>query len=136
MYEKEITDDVVRYLSQIEGATCIPYDDFTEPRDNAMIIVGIDDTEQVNFGLDDFRYSMTVLIDVMIDSDKDGALMDSIKDAVLDVLHPIFDDPERFSDIFADLDRIVFFHFGGMSASVVDRQSLTEIKIEIIGSFN
>lgn len=136
MYEKKIIDDVVQYLSQVEGAKCIAYDDFTEEREKAMIVVGIDNTEQVNFGLDDFRYSMTVLLDVMIDSDKDGSTMDALKESVLDVLHPIFDDPERYGDVFADLDRIVYFHFDSMDASVSERSLRAEINIEIIGSFN
>ena len=136
MHEKEIIDDVVNFLSQVEGAKCIAYDDFTEDRENAMIVVGIDNTEQVNFGLDDFRYNMTVLLDVMIDGDKDGSTMGALKESVLDVLHPIFDDPERYADVFPDLDRIVYFHFNGMDVSVSERSNRAEISIEIIGSFN
>jgi hypothetical protein len=136
MYEKEIITDVVNFLSQVEGAKVIAFDDFTEDREKAMVVVGIDSTEQVNFALDDFRYDMTILLDVMLDSDKDGVIMDALKDQVLEVLHPIFDDPERYGDIFSDLDRICYFHFNSMTNSISDRSMRTEIKIELIGSFN
>ena len=136
MYEKEIIADVVNYLTQIEDVTVIPYDDFTERRDPAMIVVGIEDTTQVNYSLDDFRYTMSVTINVMIDQDKDGRVMQGLREAVIDMLTPIFDDPERYGDVFADLDRIVYFHFDRMTPAIIDRVNTTTISIEIIGSFN
>lgn len=48
MKEHEIIQKVLNALSSIEDATAIESTDFTEERDANMIVVGIDNTTQVN----------------------------------------------------------------------------------------
>ena len=135
-HQEEIIADVVAYLSGIDGAKTIPAADYTEEREPNMVIVRIDSVERVNFGLDDFKYVMTVIVDTFKDEDKDGAEFDRIHTEVLDRLNEIFDSPKSYGDIFPDLDRIVHFHFSYEDIGVADRSNRANINIEIVGSFN
>ena len=135
-HKEEIIADVVAYLSDIDGAKTIAASDFTEEREVNMIIVGIDDVERVHFGLDDFKYTMTIVIDSFIDEDKDAAEFNRINEEVLDRLNDVFDSPKSYADIFPDLDRIVHFHFDKETAVITERSNRAEISIEIVGSFN
>ena len=135
-HKEEIVKDVVAYLDGIDDAKTIAAHDFTEDRAANMIVVGINSIESVNFGLDDFKYEMSIIIDSFIDEDKDAATFDRVHLEVLDRLHDIFDDPKRYADVFPDLDRIVHFHFNHESATITERSNRVEIVIDIIGSFN
>ena len=86
MKEKEIIQKFVNALSEIDGAKAIAANDFTEEREPYMIVVGIDNTTQVNVGLPDYQYKVSIVIDCFVDDDLDGTIFDEIHKGVRRVI--------------------------------------------------
>ena len=80
MKEKEVVEKLVNILSEIEDATTIASTDFTEERENNMIVVGVENTTQVNVGLPDYEYRVSIVIDCFIEGDENAETFEEMID--------------------------------------------------------
>ena len=74
MKEKEIIQKVIDLIGNIDDVTVISAFNYSEERTPNMVVVGIDKVEQMNVGLPDYRYFLSITIDSFIEDDPDGAL--------------------------------------------------------------
>lgn len=86
MFEHEIIDRLVEELKSLfaeySDIQVIPYNEFIEERDQSMIVVGIDNVTQVNVGLDDYQYDLTITVDTLIADDRSGTVFKSISKGI------------------------------------------------------
>lgn len=133
MDNNEIINSIVNLLSDIEDATTICYNDFTEERKFNMIVIGIDGVEQVNFQLPDYSYDMTILVDTFIDDDNNGTIFKSTVDEVQDRINTYVMDKTLLDDLFGDLC-VVYFNVEKFNFSITEKSNRFEAKLKIIQS--
>ena len=136
MREEEIVKDVVDFLSSVDDATAVAATDFTEERDSNMIVVGITNTEQVNDGLPDYKYTLEILVDTFIESDIDGELFHKTRAAVRRMLDEYVMQLNKadFSQIFGEIPVVGLF-FDGMTAAVLEKSNRTSMTYTVVASF-
>ena len=88
--EKELVELLVKKIDEntSDEVKVICTDDFTEKRSDAMVVVGISNTTQMNVFLPDYEYTLNILVDVFIKDDKYGDFFEKTKNEVLTFLEP------------------------------------------------
>lgn len=134
MKEKEIIQKFVNALSEIDGAKAIAANDFTEEREPYMIVVGIDNTTQVNVGLPDYQYKVSIVIDCFVDDDLDGTIFDEIHKSVRRVIDE-YDHKDKPLDALFEEIPVVGFFFDYEDRTVDDKSNRAVLYCNVIASF-
>ena len=134
--EKEFVDLLTEKIKeQMEQyVQVIASSDFTEERGENVVVVGINNSTQVNVGLPDYEYSVQVIVDCFIDGDKQAYKFNQIKGKVLDYLEPYLMDRRRLPELFEDIPVVGFF-FEGVSNNVTQESNKCIIGLRAIVSY-
>lgn len=103
-----IENKIINVLSEIEDATVIKADDFTEERSNNMIIVGISRITQMNYALPDYKYDLEVVVNTFIDEDQDGTLFTNTYKSVDRILSKWYLNEAPLDSLFESEDVVYF----------------------------
>ena len=134
MKEKEIIGKIVNALSEIEEATAIAADNFTEERDANMIVVGIEKTTQVNVGLPDYEYRLSIVIDCFIEDDKDAEVFNGIEKNVRRIVDAYVNREKPLDSLFEEIPVVGFF-FDDEDRMIDDKSNRAVLYCKIIASF-
>lgn len=134
MKEKEIIGKIVNALSEIEEATTIAADDFTEERNANMIVVGIESTTQVNVALPDYQYRVSIVIDCFIDGDADGEVFNDIHRNVRRIIDEYEHKDKPLDSLFEEIPVVGFF-FESEDRTLDDKSNRAVLYCNVIASF-
>lgn len=134
--EKDLIQMLVEKLDAAtdEKVQVIANSDFTEERREFVVVVGIPNTVQMNFGLPDYQYTVQVIVDCFIDADKEGFFFNQTKNQVLDYLEPFIMNQKRLGELFEDIP-VVGLLFDGVSNSVTQDSNKCIIQFRLVASF-
>lgn len=134
MKEHELIQKVLNALSSIEDATAIESTDFTEERGDNMIVVGIEDTTQVNVGLPDYSYRMQIVVDTFIEGDNDGSKFTSTYKEVQRIMNQYVLNDKALNDLFEEIPVVALF-FENLDLAIDDKSNRAVFEYTIITSF-
>lgn len=134
--EKELVDLLVEKIKDIidDNVQVIASSDFDEERKDFVVVVGINNTTQVNVGLPDYEYNLQVIIDCFIDSDKQGYIYNQVKSQVLDYLETYVMDRTKLPELFDQIPVVGFF-LDGITNSVTEDSNKCIINFRVIVSY-
>lgn len=134
--EKEFVDLLTEKIKeQMEQyVQVIASSDFTEERQDNVVVVGITNSTQVNVGLPDYEYAVQIIIDCFIDGDKQAYKFNQIKGKVLDYLETYIMDRRRLGELFEDIPVVGFF-LDGISNNVTQDSNKCIIGLRAIVSY-
>lgn len=134
--EKQVIEVLVKKITNAtdEQAQVIASNDYTEERGPFIVVVGIPNSIQVNFGLPDYEYTVQINIDCFIDEDKGGYIFERIKGDILSYLQTYIMDQSKLSELFDDIP-IVGLIFDGISNSVTQQSNKCIIQFKAIASY-
>lgn len=134
--EQDLIDIFVQRLKEntSQDVTVIPMRDYTDDRDQNMIVVGISSVGNVNPMLPDYEYSVDILIDCFFDEDKQGYVFQQLKNEVLDYLQTYLMNQQLLPQMFEGFPVVGMF-LGGISNSTTDASNQTTISLQVIASF-
>ena len=134
--EKEVVELLVKKIDQqtSDKVQVIASNDFTEERGSFVVVVGIINSNQMNFGLPDYQYTVQIKIDCFIDKDKQGYVFQQIKSQVLGYLEPYIMDQTRLSELFDDIP-IVGLLWDGISNNVIQDSNNCIIQFRLVASY-
>ena len=117
----------------------IKYNDNQESRGENEVSVCIDRTSQVNVGLPDYDYEMSIYISTHIsDFDEDASLFEKTVEEVREVLDVYVMKDRPLSELFEEIPVVGFF-FNNISFMVVDdtygKCNLAHLTYRIVTSF-
>lgn len=128
-----IIDKLLNAVNGIADATKISVTDFTEERDTNMIVIGVDNVEQVNFSLPDYKYTVAILVDTIIQDDTDCTLHKNTCKAVDDIFEP-YTSHLRPLDVLFEEAPVVGMIFKGKKTSMTQSSYQATYTFEIITS--
>ena len=134
--EKEVIELLVKKIDQQTGnnVQVIASNDFTEERGPFIIVVGITNSNQMNFGLPDYEYTVQIKIDCFIDEDKQGYIYQQVKTQVLGYLEPYIMDQSKLGELFDDIP-IVGLLWDGISNSITQESNNCIIQFRLVASY-
>lgn len=116
MLEKEIINKITGLIKHIfkdnDDLSVIPYYEFLEDRTQVMVIVGIENTTQVNHGLDDYQYDLTITVDSLIADDPTGDKFISVYSEIESVLRDYIIKVKPLKDLFEEIPAVGFLYTG------------------------
>lgn len=134
MKEKEVVEKLVNILSEIEDATTIASTDFTEERENNMIVVGVENTTQVNVGLPDYEYRVSIVIDCFIEGDENAETFNSIHKNVRRIIDEYEHKEKPLDSLFEEIPVVGFF-FENEEEMIDDKSNRVVLYCNVIASF-
>ena len=135
MKESEIINKVVNVLSEVEKSKAIAVTDFTEDREENMIVVGIERTTNVNPFLPDFEYDLNIVIDTFIDGDGDGKLFRDTVEKVRMTLDKYVQMGEYSpSELFEEIP-VVGMWFVDAEYAINDKSNRCSLSYKVVASF-
>lgn len=120
-----VTSDDVRVIAAKE---------FSQERENNMVVVGITNVTNVNPTLPDYDFTVNILVDSFIKGDEDGYKHDQICQAVQDYLETYLNDQTKLSELFDDIPIVGMFLIG-ITNTDNDQSNQTVISLQVIGSY-
>lgn len=106
--------------------------DFTEQRQQAVFVVGIEQITQMNFGLPDYSWSFNCILDVFIDNDRDGARFFDNSNMIKFLLNRL-QIKEQLKNVFGDIP-VVGYIPETITNTITDDSNRLQIKFSIITS--
>lgn len=134
MKEKEIVEKLVNAFAEIEDAKAIASTDFSEERENNMIVVGVETTTQVNVGLPDFEYRVSIVVDCFIEGDADGENFNNIHKNVRRVIDEYEHKDKPLDSLFEEIPVVGFF-FENEEEMIDDKSNRVVLYCNVIASF-
>lgn len=134
MCETETIDKLVAALADVNAKVVRGYD-FTQERENVMVVVTVDSAEQVNFGLDDYKLNVTILVDSLITEDPEAKKLYEVKSQVDNVVRNIEDLRPDFSSIFGDVPVVGCYHLSADEYSMTDSSVQVKKHLNVIISY-
>ena len=133
---EKIIEKVVNVLSDIEDCQTQSVTDFTEKRDDNMIVVGITTTTQLNegTGCPDYEHIMEILVDCSIPEDNDADKFYSVVSEIKMRLLPYELKESNLSVLFENIP-VVYFAFENQTFTVADRSNQCTLRYKIITSW-
>lgn len=105
--KNEIEQKLIDYLKpifseidELSEVKIINADDFTEDRESFMVVVGITDSTRVHYGLNDFEFKLSIVVDTFIEDDELGYNQNNIS---MIISETIFKYINNLSEIFDEL---------------------------------
>ena len=134
--EKEFVDLLTEKIKEQmeQNVQVIAASDFTEERGQNVVVVGINNSTQVNVGLPDYQYSVQIIVDCFIDGDKQAYKFNQIKGKVLDYLETYLMDRRRLPELFEAIPVVGFF-LDGISNNVTEESNKCIIGLRAIVSY-
>lgn len=133
MDQDVIIERLLNAFDDVEDVMKIRSDDFQDERDVNMLVIGCNSVDQINFGLPDYRFNITILVDTLIDQDEEGELHKATCKAVEEVLEPYTSHLNSLADLFGDLP-VVGLIFRGKKIASTEASFRTSYDVEIITS--
>ena len=134
MKEKEIIEKFTNILSEIEDAKTISATDFSEERENNMIVVGIENTTQVNVGLPDYQYRVSIVIDCFIEGDEKAEVFNEIHNEVRRILDEYEHKEKPLDSLFEEIPVVGLF-FENEEEMIDDKSNRVVLYCNVIASF-
>ena len=134
MKEHEINQKVVNALASIEDATVIESTDFTEERQDNMVVVGVDNATQVNVGLPDYSYRLQIVVDTFIEGDNDGSKFERTYKEVKRRMDEYVLKEKTLDYMFEEIPVVALF-FENLDVSIDDKSNRAVFEYTIIASF-
>lgn len=106
--------------------------DFTEQRQQAVFVVGIEQVTQMNLGLPDYSWSFNCILDVFIDNDRDGTRFFDYT-TMLQFLLNRLQKREQLKNIFGDIPAVGYIP-EAITSTITDDSNRLQIKFSIITS--
>lgn len=135
MKERSVIKKIIDVIGNIEDATIISNYDFTEERTANMIVVGIDQVEQLNINLPDYRYLVNITIDCFIEDDKDGSTFEFIVNTVKDKINNYINKNASLESAFQELPVVGWLNLN-VENSITTESNRAVITSEVIASYN
>ena len=104
--KKQIEEKLIEYFktifSQIDeiSVKVINANDFTEDRDSFMVVIGITEQTRVHYGLNDFEFKLSIVVDTFIEDDEIGYNQNNIS---MIIGERMYEYKNLFSEMFGDL---------------------------------
>lgn len=133
---KEIVDRIIDAL-QIDDATTIAANDFTEERAANMIVVGIESKKPFhdeNPFVPDYEYELSIVIDTFIDEDEQGELFEKTLEAVMRILDQYALKEKPLEELFGSIP-VVGFWLEDCTRSISDKSNRAALSYKIVASF-
>jgi len=110
--EKQIIHKVIDLIKPAfeDDVTIIAAHEFDDERDSNMVLVGIDNTNQVNPGLEDYQYELSIAVDTLIADDRGGVKFNEIYTTVEKQLVDYIVHRKPLSDAFGDVPVVGFLY--------------------------
>ena len=109
----EVLSTLVECFTGLDDYECRSHLDFSEKRPAPiMVIVALDNFQQVNVGLDDYKMHFNVLIDSLISDDLNGEGFTAAVKAVCKKAEEISDRDYDLTNTFKDLPVVACFYTG------------------------
>lgn len=135
MKERSVIKKIIDVIGNIEDATIISNYDFTDERTANMIVVGIDQVEQLNINLPDYRYLVNITIDCFIEDDKDGSTFEFIVNTVKDKINNYINKNASLESAFQELPVVGWLNLN-VENSITTESNRAVITSEVIASYN
>lgn len=134
--QQDLIDIIVQRIKENTGnnVTVIPIRDYTDERDQNMIVVGISNTTNVNPTLPDYDYTVDILIDCFLDEDKQGYFFQQIKNEVLDYLEKYLMNQQLIPQMFPNFPVVGLF-LNSITNATDDQSNQCTISLQVIASF-
>ena len=134
MKEKEIIQKVINIIGDIDNAKVISAYDYTDERESFMIVVGIDEVEQLNVNLPDYRYALNVTIDCFIEDDRDGVIFNEIVNTVKSKINNYVNKEADLECAFEEIPVVGWIN-SNVATSITTESNRAVITSDIIASF-
>ena len=136
---REQRDLIAKFVEKLDAVTTedvrvIASREFSEEREENMVLVGVTNVTNVNPTLPDYDFTVQILIDNFIKGDEDGYKHDQIVAAVEDYLEIYLNDQSRLAELFDDIPIVGMFMLSE-SNSATDQSHQTFIQLQVIGSW-
>ena len=134
MKRKEIIKKIIKFLGNIEEVKIIESDDFSEERESNMVVVGIENVEQVNVGLPDYKYILNITIDTFIADDAEGILFDNTVKSVEEKLNKLINRHIPIKDVFEEIPVVGLINLA-INYSITSESNRAVITSDVFASF-
>lgn len=134
MNEEVIIDKLLSIFEDIEDVQLLKSHDYTDERQDSVIVVGIESCEKMHPFCPDYRYDVTISVDSFIEPDTSGEKYRSICKAVSDKLDYITQNQHLLPTYFGDVN-VVYFVFKNFADAVMDESNRCDYHCELIASF-
>ena len=134
MKEKEIIQKVIDLIGNIDDVTVISAFNYSEERTPNMVVVGIDKVEQMNVGLPDYRYFLSITIDSFIEDDPDGALFHAILANVKMKIYRYINGEASLAEAFQEIPVVGWIN-SGTDISITSESNRAILTSELVASF-
>lgn len=134
MKRKEIIKKIIKFLGNIEEVKIIESDDFSEERESNMVVVGIDNIEQVNISLLDYKYTLNITIDTFIADDAEGILFDNTVKGVEEKLNKLINRHIPIKDVFEEIPVVGLINLA-INYSITSESNRAVITSDVFASF-
>lgn len=134
MKRKEIIKKIIKFLGNIEEVKIIESDDFSEERESNMVVVGIENVEQVNVGLPDYKYTLNITIDTFIADDAEGILFDNTVKSVEEKLNKLINRHIPIKDVFEEIPVVGLINLA-INYSITSESNRAVITSDVFASF-
>lgn len=136
---KEERELITKFINKIDAITkddvnVIAAKDFSQERDENMVVVGVQNVINVNPTLPDYEFTVNILIDSFIKSDKGGYKHDQIVQTIEDYLETFLNDQSRLAELFDDIPIVGMFLISSRN-NQTDQSNQTMISLQVIGSW-
>ena len=136
---REQRDLIAKFVEKLDAVTTedvrvIASREFSEEREENMVLVGVTNVTNVNPTLPDYDFTVQILIDNFIKGDEDGYKHDQIVAAVEDYLEIYLNDQSRLAELFDDIPIVGMFMLSETN-SATDQSHQTFIQLQVIGSW-
>lgn len=134
--ERELIQKFIEKLDAItkDDVRVIASKEFSEERDNNMVVVGITNVTNVNPTLPDYDFTVQILIDSFIKDDTNGEKHDQIVETVDDYLETVLNDQSKLPQLFDDIPIVGMFLIGKTNTASEESHQ-TFITLQCIGSY-
>lgn len=131
MFEKEIINKLTDFIQQLfdddnDDLSVISYDEFLEERTSVMVIVGIESTTQVNHGLDDYQYDVSITIDSLIADDLKGERFNLVYKKIDEAFRDFLVKIKPLDELFDEIPAVGFLSTGNNFSITSDSNRATK----------
>lgn len=136
---REQRDLIAKFVEKLDAITAqdvkvIPSREFSEEREENMVLVGVTNVTNVNPTLPDYDFTVQILVDNFIKGDEAGYKHDQIVEAIDDYLEIYLNDQSRLAELFDDIPIVGMFILSETN-SATDQSHQTFIQLQVIGSW-
>lgn len=133
--QKQIEQKIIDFIKRdFQGGDLQIFNarDFTEQRQQAVFVVGIEQVSQINFGLPDYSWTFNCVLDIFIDGDRDGTRFSDYT-AMLQILLNRLQKREQLKNVFGDIPAVGYIP-EAITSTITDDSNRLQIKFSIITS--